>query len=232
MRSMSLRQLYDRLRAQFGRLFRRPRPPFIYVALGDSTVEGIGASHPSKAYASLVYNDLNRHYAPVEYHNFGKGGARVSDVVTNQLQPAIEAKPRLITLSIGANDVIKRTSLRLFRADLRRLLRTLLEQTAATVVMTNIPDFSFNKRIPTSITPVIRLRIRQYNSIIQHAANENGAVLIDTFRESAVTARRFPEALSSDNFHPSDLGYTLWANTMLSVIHDELKQRHRRKQPA
>lgn len=232
MRVMRLRQLNDRLRAQFGRLFRRPRPPFIYVALGDSTVEGIGASHPSKSYASLVYSDLNRYYAPVEYHNFGKRGARVSDVVTNQLQQAIDAKPRLITLSIGANDVIKRTSLRLFRADLRRLLRTLLDQTAATVVMTNVPDFSFNKRIPASVKPVVRLRIRQYNSIIQRAADESGAVLIDTYKESAVTARRFPEAVSSDNFHPSDLGYILWANIMLTVIHEELKQRRRKRQLA
>jgi lysophospholipase L1-like esterase len=54
-------------------------------------------------------------------------------------------------------------------------------------------------------------------------------VLVDTFKESATTALRFPEAVSSDNFHPSDLGYTLWANTMLTVIHEELgRKKHGR----
>jgi lysophospholipase L1-like esterase len=194
----------------------------VYVALGDSTVEGIGASHPSRSYASLVYSDLSRHYAPVDYRNFGKGGARVSDVVTTQLNSAVEAHPQLITLSIGANDVIKRTSLRLFRADLQRLLQTLREHTSALIVMTNVPDFSFHRRIPGSVKPVVRLRIQQYNSIITRAAQIHDVVLVDTFKESATTALRFPEAVSSDNFHPSDLGYTLWANTMLTVIHEEL----------
>lgn len=224
---MPLRQLYNRMRARLGRLFRRPRQPFVYVAIGDSTVEGIGASHPSRSYASLVYSDLSRHYAPVDYRNFGKGGARVSDVATAQLSKAIEAQPRLITLSVGSNDIIKRTSLRLFRTDLYRLLRTLREQTAALIVMTNVPDFSFHNRIPASVKPVVRMRIRQYNKIIRQAAKANGIVLVDTFKEGAVTALRFPEAVSSDNFHPSDLGYTLWANTMLTVIHEQLRQRKR-----
>lgn len=226
---MSLRQVYNRIRSRLGRLFRRPHRPFVYVALGDSTVEGIGASHPSKSYASLVYSDLSRHYAPVDYRNFGKGGARVSDVATAQLGKAIEAQPRLITLSIGANDVIKRTSLRLFRTDLQRLLRALREQTPALIVMTNVPDFSFHNRIPASVKPVVRLRIRQYNKIIRQAAQTNGVVLVDTFKASAVTALRFPEAVSGDNFHPSDLGYTLWADTMLTVIHEQLRRRGRRQ---
>lgn len=229
MEYMPLRQLYDRMRSRLGQLFRRPPRPFVYVALGDSTVEGIGASHPSKSYASLVYSDLSRHYAPVDYRNFGKGGARVSDVATAQLSKAIEAQPRLITLSIGANDVIKRTSLRLFRADLQRLLHTLREQTTALIVMTNVPDFSFHNRIPASVKPVVRLRIRQYNKIIRQAAQANNVVLVDTFKVSAVTALRFPEAVSGDNFHPSDLGYTLWADTMLTVIHEQLRRRRRRQ---
>lgn len=220
------------MRSRLGRLFRKPRQPFVYVALGDSTVEGIGASHPSKSYASLVYSDLQRHYSPVTYHNFGKGGARVGDVTAHQLSQTVETQPQLITLSIGANDVIKRTNLRLFRAELHKLLGTLREQTTALIVMTNIPDFSFNNRIPASVKPVVRWRIRRYNAIILRAAAMNGVVLIDTFKDSAVTANRFPDALSADNFHPSDLGYTLWANTMLTVIHEELRRRRRAKQPA
>ncbi len=216
------------LRHKSHRLFRRRAEPLVYVALGDSTVEGVGASDASRAYTRLIYADLLRQYKNVTYHNFGKRGARVHDVVESQLQRAIATQPTLITLSIGANDALHQTSLKRFRADMRYLLTGLREQTQATIVMTNVPDFSFAPRIPGPLKPVIRLRIGQYNRVIASIANKLGVTLIDTFKESALVARRFPHAVSKDNFHPSDFGYTLWAHTMLTAIDEHMRAtRHR-----
>lgn len=211
------------LRHRSHRLFRRRREPLVYVALGDSTVEGVGATDTSRAYTSLIYADLLRQYRHVTYHNLGKRGARVRDVVETQLNRAVEARPTLITLSIGANDALHQTSLKHFRTDMDYLLATLHEQTEAIIVMTNIPDFSFAPRVPAPLKPVIRLRIGQYNSIITEIGHEQSITLVDTFKESALVARRFPHAVSSDNFHPSDFGYTLWAHSMLTVIDEHMR---------
>ena len=210
------------LRHQSHRFFRRRREPLTYVALGDSTVEGVGASDTSRAYTNLIYADLLRQYKHVIYHNFGKRGARVHDVVETQLNRAIETRPTLITLSIGANDALHQTSLKRFRADMHHLLAALHDQTRAVIVMTNVPDFSFAPRIPAPLKPVIRLRIGQYNSIIAAIAREIGITLVDTFKESGLIAQRFPHAVSNDHFHPSDFGYTLWAHTMLTVIDEHM----------
>lgn len=209
------------------RLHREPKP-FVYVALGDSTVEGTGASHHSRSYAHLVYVDLARYYDHASYYNFGKQGARIKDVLSKQLEETCAVMPDLVTISVGANDVLHNTNLRAFRRTFEQVLQTLNEQTRALVVVTTIPDFSFTKRIPGAAKPAVRLRIRQYNHVIREVAAAAGATVVDTFRESALIAKRFPEAVSNDNFHPSDFGYIFWANSLLTSIHEKLHpQRHR-----
>lgn len=226
MPGLHIPELLQRLGEAVRRPFRREPEPFGYVALGDSTVEGIGATDKSKSYAHLIYTDLNKHYDKVNYENFGKHGARVHDVVTRQLDAAIKARPKLITLSVGANDILHGTNLRSFRDDMRALLHT-LSQTGALLIVTNVPDFSFTRRVPRAIKPAVRMRIKQYNRVIDNAAIAAGATVVDTFQESAVIAKRFPEAVSGDNFHPSDLGYLLWANTMLTIIHERMRNSKR-----
>ena len=222
-----IQYLLHRMRAAMRRIFRRRHAAFVYVAMGDSTVEGVGATHASNSYAHLIYLDLERHFKQVAYYNFGKRGARVEHVLANQVERAVQARPQLITISIGANDILHNTGLRTFRNQINALLGTLREQTAATIIMTNIPDFSFARRLPRPIKPVIHLRIWQYNGIIAKAAEAHDVAVVDTFRESKIIAERFPNALSDDNFHPSDFGYALWANTMLTIIYEHLRERNK-----
>ncbi len=207
---------------QLRHLFRRPAIPFTYVALGDSTVEGVGATHASRTYAHLVYMELQHSFKRVTYTNLGKRGARIADVLTAQLERAIALKPDLITISIGANDVLHRTKLKVFRAQLNDLLSTLQHKTHAMIVLTNIPNFSLTRAVPRALKPVANLRINQYNDAILSIATLHKVTHIDTYHQSTIFAKSFPEAISGDNFHPSDFGYALWANTIVTAIHDKL----------
>src|SRR5204863_8913068 len=47
----------------------------MYVALGDSTVEGVGASSPERNYVSRVYARLRSVYPDARLANLGVGGA-------------------------------------------------------------------------------------------------------------------------------------------------------------
>ena len=53
----------------------------VYVALGDSTVEGIGASSPDRNYPSRIAARLREIYPDATLHNLGVAGAVASDVV-------------------------------------------------------------------------------------------------------------------------------------------------------
>src|SRR4030095_9485311 len=77
----------------------------LYVALGDSTVEGVGASSRSRNYVSRLHERLRAGYPAARRANLGAGGATSADVRARQLDRAIELHPQLVTLAIGPNDI-------------------------------------------------------------------------------------------------------------------------------
>ena len=61
-----------------------------YVALGDSTAQGIGASHPSSGYVPLIARELESRYdKKIRYVNLSKSGATIEQALSTQL-PAME----------------------------------------------------------------------------------------------------------------------------------------------
>lgn len=209
---------------RFRRFTHRARSPFTYVALGDSTVEGIGASHPRRAYAGLIHAGIRTIFAETTYHNLGKSGARVRDVVADQLESAVRAQPSLVTISVGANDILHRTRLAAFEHDLTTLVSRLRQETQATIVITNVPNFSSLPAVPRPLRSIANFRIRQYNARILRIAHAYQAVHIDAYRQSTVLTKLFPEAVYSDGFHPSDFGYALWATTIMNAVQERLGQ--------
>jgi lysophospholipase L1-like esterase len=77
----------------------------LYVALGDSTVAGLGASSPQTNYVSRLYARLREVYPRAQVTNLGVSGATSADVVRDQLPRTVALQPHLVTLSIGPNDI-------------------------------------------------------------------------------------------------------------------------------
>lgn len=192
--------------------------PFTYVALGDSTAEGMGASTPERAYTNIIYTSLKDRYRTTKYHNFARSGAILSDVVDKQLPKAIAEKPDLITISVGANDIIRRTKTDDYERLLRKLLKTLHRETDATVVISTVPDLSFTTAVPKILKTYSRYMANRYNEIIVRVADETNTVLVDVFNDSKSILKAYPEAVATDGWHPSDFGYALWANSVLVTL--------------
>ena len=76
-----------------------------YVALGDSTVAGLGASSPQTNYVSRLYSRLRDVYPGAQVTNLGVSGATSADLVRDQLPRVVALQPHLVTLSIGPNDI-------------------------------------------------------------------------------------------------------------------------------
>lgn len=203
-------------------LLRYQTQPFVYVAMGDSTAEGVGASTPSRSYTTIVYASLKERYKQAKYHNIAKSGAVVDDVITTQLPRVLVLKPSLITISIGANDIIRRTNPRQFEEKLLLLLKTLQQETDATVVISTIPDLSVTPAVPLLLKRYSRYKAHKLNRSIHLIGKETKAVTVDMFEDSKAVLQIFPEAIASDGFHPSDFGYALWANTILVTLRNVL----------
>lgn len=197
------------------KLFKNKKP-FVYVALGDSTIEGMGATIPERNFASLIHASLKQSIKNTQYHNLGKAGARVEDVIKKQLEKTIQLNPDLIVLSIGANDLTQRTNLKKFEAEYKELLHK-LAKTNALLVVNNIPDITLAPAIPRVTIPYFLVQQRRFNNIIKNISKEFGSVLVDLNTQSKLF-KGYKELVSSDGFHPSDAGYALWANTIINKI--------------
>ena len=199
------------------RFLFRPKK-FVYVAIGDSTVEGIGASHSSKSFPSLVFEKIKKDKKEAVFYNLGKGGARVRDVVESQLAKTIELKPNLITISVGGNDLHRRTKLKHFEKDFLHLIKTLKEKTDAEIIISNIPDVSLLPTLSIFVKYLSKFMTERLNRVINKYAKQFRCILIDLYEESRIYSKKYTDLISGDGFHPSDRGYSLWANAIIAQL--------------
>lgn len=199
------------------RVFRRSEE-FVYVAIGDSTVEGIGASHSSKSFPSLVFEKIKKDKKEAVFYNFGKGGAKVRDVITYQLPKVIALKPNLVTVSVGGNDLHRKTKLKHFKNDYYYLIKTLRESTNAEIIISNIPDVSLLPSLSIFIKYFAKFMTIRLNKVINELSDQFKCNLIDLYNGSRENSRRYSNLISSDGFHPSDRGYSLWANAITALL--------------
>jgi acyl-CoA thioesterase-1 len=190
-----------------------------YVALGDSTVEGIGASGPERAYVGLVGRRLRAVYPRAQATNLGVAGATAADVLREQLERAVALRPALVTLSIGPNDITDGVTAELYERNVGAILDRLAAATTAAVVVNLLPDLAVTPRFRgrEEEATVGRLTVR-FNDALSRQARRHHAVLVDLYGPSRTEVPRHPELIASDGYHPSDAGYARWADLVWPAI--------------
>jgi lysophospholipase L1-like esterase len=191
----------------------------VYVALGDSTVEGVGASSAASNYVSRLYARLRERYRHSKLTNLGVAGATSADVVREQLEPALGLKPDLVTLSIGPNDVTTGVSVHAFADNVDTVLRRLAGETHAVLVINLLPDLAVTPRFAEreAAREVGRLSVT-FNDALRRVGARRGAAIVDLYAASRREVPAHPELMASDGYHPSDLGYARWAELMWEAV--------------
>jgi lysophospholipase L1-like esterase len=182
----------------------------VWVVLGDSTAQGIGAPGPDGGYVGQSLRQLEaRTGERWRILNLSMSGALIRDVLGEQV-PALAAlpiQPALVTCGIGVNDILFSAPSKLF-TDLRSLLEIVPEGT----VMLDLP-------LPRGFWWIIGMcsvpYITRINRIIHQAAETRGLLVAE------VSAQFLPPwrgKFAVDNFHPSQDGYRDWARALLAVL--------------
>ncbi len=213
--AMSLLELYTQL-ARYKTYWERNNEKsaqdgeILYIALGDSTAQGIGASHPDKGYTSIIRKKLaEREKKPVRLVNLSKSGATIKDVLAAQL-PAMKklgvSERTVVTIEIGANDILVFNP-KMFESEMDELMGKLPPQT----VMSDIPTFKqsrFNSREPD---------VLQANEIMYKLATKHGLQLAPL--HARMLQRNGIRNFAADLFHPSNAAYSRnWAPVFLEQI--------------
>ena len=200
--------------------------PVLYVALGDSTVEGIGATSPSANYVSRLHARLRTVYPRATVANLGLGGATAADVVAGQLERAVLLRPHLVTLSIGPNDITGRVPVQVYAGHVDTIFRRLTQETSAVVVANLLPDLAITPRFRgREAAPAVGGLTVRFNEALTRVARSYGVEVVDLYQPSRAEIPRHPELVAADGYHPSDLGYARWAELLWAGVERHLTVR-------
>jgi lysophospholipase L1-like esterase len=179
----------------------------LWVVLGDSTAQGLGASSPDGGYVGQVLPELRRQTGlPWRVLNLSVSGALTRDVLGAQL-PLMPARADLVTCGIGVNDILYTSPAKLF-ADLRALIAAVPDRTVLLDLPLPAGCWGFLGR--ASVPYVTRI-----NRTIHQAATARG---LPVAAVSAHFQPPWPGKFASDCFHPSQAGYRDWARALLSAV--------------
>ncbi len=170
----------------------------LYVALGDSAAQGVGASHPTLGYVGRLTEQVARGTGrTVRVVNLSRSGATLADLVREQLpRLAAERDPDLVSVAIGGNDA-GRTGPKAFRA----AFVTLLDALPQGSYVADVPDFGGGPRKPAAaaLASIAREELARRPTLVSVALEEaTGAMRLRDY--------------SADFFHPGDSGYQMWAD--------------------
>ena len=200
-----------------GRIGPRAGDPLAITWLGDSTGAGVGASGPDAALPRVVAEELRR---PVDLVVAARSGARLDDLIGEQLVALRSTTPDVVVLGIGSNDVTHLTSNGTFAARYEQLLRTaeVLAPKAA-IVTVGIGNYGSVPRFAQPLRTIAGWRAATLDAEVQDAARRHGAAYVDIRAETGEAFAAQPDRYyAADGYHPNDAGYRLWAQAILDVL--------------
>jgi acyl-CoA thioesterase-1 len=141
-------------------------------------------------------------------------GYRTDDLIADELPLVVEFRPTLVTVLIGANDIVAGSSDERYGEQLRVIhARVRADAQSAAVYALPQPDWSLSRAGASFGEPAaIAARIERFNAIAREEAARAGASYIDIFplmREQMHRGMFAPDAL-----HPSADAYGDWAEAL------------------
>jgi lysophospholipase L1-like esterase len=174
-----------------------------YVAIGDSTTEGMDDPRPDGTYrgwADRLAERLAQENPGLLYANLAIRGRRIGQVCEEQLAPALALEPDVATVFAGLNDLLRRRYDANAVAGHLEAMLTALRATGAAVATLTLPDLS--RIVP--MARIVRPRLLAYNDAIRQIAASTGTLVLDLAAEPVTVD---PRLWSVDRLHASTLGH-------------------------
>lgn len=186
----------------------------LWVVLGDSASQGIGAAGPFDGWVGQALHRLQaRDGRRWRVLNLSVSGARAEDVLDEQLPRLwrLEQPVDLVTCAIGGNDMYRSTSWQV-RERFGRLVRALPAPgqvgEGSRTVLTTLPQGLGRRRAGIA------------NRIVAEQAPSRGIAVADLW---ATTGPPWQGKYAEDFFHPNEVGYGCWVEAILPVMQDVVR---------
>ena len=194
---------------------RRHRTRFArYVALGDSSTEGLDDPDGSGGYrgwSTRLAERIGTAQRGLLYANLAVRGHTTRQILETQLQPALAMCPDLVTLFSGTNDVISRQfDCGQVGRDIEAMQRAFIGR-GATLLTFTLPDLTPVMPVARWLTP----RVEQLNGALRDISARTGAVVVDLARYPVAGDPRF---WSDDRLHANARGHQRIAAALAQAL--------------
>ena len=184
-----------------------------YVALGDSTTEGLEDPDPTGGFRGWA-DRLAERLAGLDpgflYANLAIRGRKMAQIRAERLKPAVAMAPDLASIIGGINDILRpKVDLDTVAGDIEAMVAA-MRAGGATVLMLTYPD-------PAKIMPFARgtsPRVLAYNNALREIAARHEARVMDLGRYGVVD----PRLWHPDRLHANSEGHERIALTAADVL--------------
>lgn len=179
---------------------------FIYVAVGDSSALGIGATDPKKSYVGILAAKIQETTGKlVKVINLASSNADIDQVISVQIPKLHSYKPDLVTVTVGIADVDKGIDPSVIAQKYDILLKLLPSRISYIAQLPSVYDYRKD------------FIIQNINSELSTEANQSGINVVPLYRATRKESYGF-SYYDWDFKHPNDKGYEVWAEAFLNVI--------------
>ncbi|MBX9912732.1 MAG: SGNH/GDSL hydrolase family protein [Pseudomonadaceae bacterium] len=187
-------------------------PVLRLLLLGESTVAGVGVACQTQALVGQLAQALAaQQRRPVTWQAVGENGVTARQAGERLLPQALAVPADLVLLVFGVNDSTHLSSLRAWRQALRRMSEALQAQ-GAQVAFTAVPPLQHFSALPWLLRQVLGWRAVLLDANLRRLAGQLGAAYCSVELEFT------PAYLAEDGYHPSQLGYQVWAAGLASQL--------------
>jgi lysophospholipase L1-like esterase len=191
-----------------------------YVAIGDSFTEGVGDDLPGggvRGWADLVALGFAKaggaagDALPFRYANLAIRGRKLAPLLAEQLRPALQLGPELLSLNGGGNDIMRP---RVAIADVARML----EDAVDTAVAAGVHVLLVSGANPSAHVPLgalVRTRGEQLAEAIRARQPRESVTFVDNWGDAGLCDIRY---WSEDRLHLNALGHARVAGNVLTAF--------------
>jgi lysophospholipase L1-like esterase len=195
-----------------------------YVAIGDSTTEGLGEptpGYPDIGWAEMVGLALKAVRPELEFHSLGQRFMTSKQVRESQLEPALALDPDLVSVVVGGNDMlVRKFDPGITERELEAIVAPFVQRGATVLTCTMFNIFGAGVMHPDAVA-YMEPRFQAMNERIRAVAARHKLPLVDLALDP-ISLR--VDMYSKDLQHATRLGHAATAELIVRELAQHVRE--------
>lgn len=189
------------------------------IAFGESTVAGIGApTHETALTGRLAAALSGRTRRTVNWFVVARSGITARESLVELVPKLSGQRADVVVIALGVNDSIAFHTSRRWASDIERLINAVRREVGDSIVLlAGVPPLDHFPVLPGPLSSVLGARSAALDRASARLAMKMEQVIHVPFKIEKARSR---ELFCADGFHPSELGYRLWAEQLADAFQD------------